>query len=62
MKILIYLLFVNHCSITCDMPARRPARKPGLIQRMVDDRLRYIFLKKKCENLGGGVESTLLGW
>ena len=61
MKILIYLLFVNHCSITCDMPARRPARKPGLIQRMVDDRLRYIF-KKKCDNLGGGVESTLLGW
>ena len=41
----IYLLFVNHCSITCDMPARRPARKPGLIQRMVDDRLRYILKK-----------------
>ena len=48
----IYLLFVNHCSITCDMPARRPARKPGLIQRMVDDRLRYI-LKKSVENFGG---------
>ena len=46
---LFYSLIINHCSITCDMPARRPARKPGLIQRMVDDRLR-------------GVQSTLLDW
>ena len=44
------------------MPARRPARKPGLIQRMIDDRLRYIFKKKSVENLGGGVQSTLLDW
>ena len=59
---LFYSLIINHCSITCDMPARRPARKPGLIQRMIDDRLRYIFLKKSVENLGGGVQSTLLDW
>ena len=59
---LFYSLIINHCSITCDMPARRPARKPGLIQRMIDDRLRYIFLKKSVENLGGRVQSTLLDW
>ena len=60
MKILIYLLFVNHCSITCDMPARRPARKPGLIQRMVDDRLRYIFFKKSVKTWAG--ELSQLYW
>ena len=39
----LYLVFVNHFSISCDMPARKPAKKPGLIQRMVDSRLRDIF-------------------
>ena len=39
------------------MPARRPARKPGLIQRMIDDRLRYIFKKKVWAG-----ESSQLYW
>ena len=41
------------------MPARKPARKPGLIQRMVDSRLRDIS-KKKYGKLGGGEYSELL--
>ena len=41
------------------MPARRPARKPGLIQRMVDSRLRDIFKKKSMEYFGGGGGSTV---
>ena len=57
---LFYSLIINHCSITCDMPARRPARKPGLIQRMIDDRLRYIFQKKVWKTWAG--ESSQLYW
>ena len=46
------------------MPARRPARKPGLIQRMVDSRLRDIFKKKVWNTLGGRGEYSelLLEW
>ena len=63
--LVLYLVFVNHCSISCDMPARRPARKPGLIQRMVDSRLRDIFKKKSMEYFGGGggeYSELLLEW
>ena len=44
------------------MPARKPARKPGLIQRMVDSRLRDIS-KKKYGKLGGGsTVNYFIGW